>query len=200
MTSSLYTPDSDETPEQRQKRYLKKQKRRLAVAIVILVALAALMLTWKLYSADRSRENLKNSQQSRQVDDIQSRLDAMAASDGQAASTTDSKQQAIIRAIRSSQPLPVRIDDITTIDNVYFQANSLIFEISISNASMKPEDQDKMRNPDTINLILEKNRPVACSLMKKLNGWEGDWTIGYRYFFQSPRQQIGSIVFRTGQC
>ena len=193
-----------ETPEelaQRRENYLRKQKQKLAVTIIMLLACAMLTLTWKIYSEDQKKEEAKSRLRSDQVSAIQNSIEQTATSDGgQGVSTTASRQQSIVDAIRSSQPLPVRIDEITVISDVYFRDNSLFFEITVSTADMKPDMLEKMKDAAAVSGLLLKNKPVACNLMQNISTWEGDWTVTYLYYLSEPRQQIGSAVFEPSRC
>ena len=184
--------------ERRAKEYISKQKKKMAAAIIILVSVAILMLTWKIYSVDSQKQMEKKQISDQRVAEIQKNMQTGAAS----ASNQDAnaKQQSIVAAITQSQPLPVKIDDITVISNLYFKDNSLTFEVTIDSSRMKKEEQDRMNDPETISGILQKNKPVACSIMKNLSSWEGNWTISYIYYFLDPRKEIGRTQFSSDKC
>ncbi len=185
--------------EQKTREYIKKQKKKMAVSIIILISVAVLMLTWKIYSIDSQKEFEKKQFSDQRVAEIQKNMKNEIQKETNAESAS-AKQQSIVSAIIKSQPLPVKIDDITAINNIYFKDNSLTFEVFIDGKKMKKEELDKMNNPQVIGDILQKNKPVACSIMKNLNSWEGSWTISYIYYFIESKKEIGRTSFSSSKC
>ncbi len=180
--------------------YIKKQRKKIAVSLILLVAVSVLMLTWKIYNADQQLQEKQQQQRSEQVQNIQSNLDNSSNLAIASPSTVAQKQQAILAAITKDQSLPVKIDDISAIDNIYFNSNALTFEVALDNKNIPAAQLEKLRNQDVINNILQKNKPVACSIMNQLKGWEGNWTIRYIYYLANPREQIGNIEFSPSKC
>lgn len=190
------------TTNKSREEFIKVQKKRIAVTLIFLIFSAVFLFVWKAYDARQQQLSQEKSIQNKQINQIQEQLkDINSNSDLNLANDSIiTKQNDIVNAIKKSQSLPAKIDDVTSITDLYFKGNSLYFKVEIDNKKLPDSDQEKMKDISTINQILLRNKPVACNLMKNLGSWEGSWSISYIYLFTDPQEEIGSITFEPNNC
>ncbi len=194
---------SDKDIDEKRKEYIKAQKKKISVALIVLIIFAILVFVWKAYDAKQQQQTQEKEAKSQQINQIQSQINNLNNDSSANLNTTDTifdKQNKIVEAIKRSQPLPIKIDDITYIKDVFFKEDALVFSVEIDNERLKSDEQEKMKDKAAIEQILLRNKPVACNLMKNLLTWEGSWSISYQYYFRNPLEEIGSINFEPSGC
>ncbi|MGN1356783.1 MAG: hypothetical protein ACI4VX_03750 [Succinivibrionaceae bacterium] len=180
-------------------KFIRAQKRKIAITLIILIVTAILLFVWKAYDARKQEQEQMRASRNSQIQQIQSQM-LQADESSSDVDTVFARQNQITEAIKKSQPLPIMIDPVSSITDVFFKDNSLLFRVEINNEKLKPDEQEKMKDTATINQILLKNKTVACNLMKNLPSWDGNWSVSYEYYFKTPLEMIGSISFEYQGC
>lgn len=180
-------------------KFIRAQKRKIAITLIILIVTAILLFVWKAYDARKQEQEQMRASRNSQIQQIQSQM-LQADESSSDVDTVFARQNQITEAIKKSQPLPIMIDPVSSITDVFFKDNSLLFRVEINNEKLKPDEQEKMKDTATINQILLKNKTVACNLMKNLPSWDGNWSVSYEYYFKTPLKMIGSISFEYQGC
>lgn len=175
------------------------RKKVIVKLIIILLIAASAIVLWQLKSYQDQRKELVIEKKASQIDILEKNIEEVKIT--RTAKDTVAEENGktvVLTGIRKS--LPAVIDEMTTVSEANFIGNCLTFSVVIDGTKAETEKLTKLKDPDTINDMLQKNKPVACNIMMHLPEWEPNWTLAYEYSVSVSNEKLGRAEFNLGQC